>query len=314
MPSFRASNFIKNLYAYKGSKPEKVEPQPAKSSMAGVKSSEFNTDFGSAVSSKSKGKITTTSTLAPDLQVANKAASTGLGNNLAYLEQDPTQRFSMMESGDDPVFNLMEIQRNKAENQAAGRMALRAQGTGNLNSTSYGGALGAIDNESQTRRLQNILSTLQYGNETARGNAATQMGAIQGLAGLAYPLASGANNSLFTALNAQDRVALANAQQAFEAEQINTQAMNQYNQANRSALGSVLGSTLGVTGSILAPSFGMAPMTSNPMMSSGGGGGLMSSVGSGGGGNGLSSLSFSDPATVEKLGDFESFLAPVMFA
>lgn len=244
MPSFTpiTKRFDALLLAYHTSspKPKKVTYHPAQSEYNGMNEADYNSDFGSGNSRKEsytdpttgqqQTRIVTSSSLAPNLQGSQQSAASGLQSNLDYLRQSPDQRIASITSGNDPVFAALEVQRQKAEDQAAGRAALRAQGTGNLNSTAYGSTLSGIDNESQNRRLQDMVTALQYGNDTATQGVNTNMGVQSGLAGLVYPLESAAGSTLQTGLNANNQIGLTNAQQQLAADQYNAQKMDAYNQ------------------------------------------------------------------------------------
>jgi hypothetical protein len=309
------------LMAFKSSSPKKVKYNPVTSQYDGTNKSTFNTDFATGTStitpytytdpltgeSSTKKELVTDSYLNPELKTAANTASTGLNNNLSYLSMDPNQRVSFLTSGQDPLYNVLNEQANRTFDQNVGRTSLDAAKTGNQNSTALGGALGSLYSNDSLIRNQILLNALNYGNQTANTNAATNLGAIGGLANLSYPLGSAANSSLQSALNQLDSVGLSNAQNQLQADMYNTSAAN----ANRTNWGSVIGSGLGTLASVgLAPFTGGASLLALPSAlssfgssfgGSGGGGAISGGMGGSGYGypssysNPLSSYSFTNP-------------------
>lgn len=302
------------------SKPNKVKYNPVTSQYNGTNQSTFNTDFATGNSTikpytytdpltgqtSTKQQLVTDATLNPELQKAANTATSGLNSNLSYLSMDPNQRVNFLTSGQDPLYNVLNEQNNRAYQQNVGRTSLDAARTGNANSTALGGALGTLMSNDQLTKNQILLNALQYGNQTANTNAATNLGAIGGLANLSYPLGSAANSSLQSALNQLDSVGLQNAQNQLQADMYNTSAQN----AARTNWGQVIGGSLATAAALgLAPFTGGASLLAVPGTIGMAGGGFGKSGGgmsgySGGGGsyyqpaaysNSLGNYNFSNP-------------------
>lgn len=243
--------------------PKKVKAPVITSQYDGTNKSTFNSDFGTGMSTIQAGavdpvtgkptkEIITNSNLNPALKGVADTATSGLQNNLSYLSMDPNQRVGFLTSGQDPLYNVLSDQNNKAFDQNMGRANINAARNGNQNSTALGGTLGQLMSNDQVTKNQILLQALGYGNQTANTNAATQLGAIGGLANLTYPLGSAANSSLQSALNQLDSISSQNAQMQFEANKINTSASN----AAQTNWGKVIGGSLAT-----AAALGLAPFT-----------------------------------------------------
>lgn len=235
------------LYAYKGPvKPEHADIKPTVSGYAGVNNAGFSTDFGSGTSGitgTGKNKTyQTTATLSPQLAGIGQTAATGLGNNLQFLQQDPNQRVGFMTSGQDPTYNVLNEQADRARQEAIGRQLVDGHQGGITNSTTMGSALGKITNDDLLRRNQILLSALDYGNQTAQSNAGINMNTISGLNGLITPLGSAAASQLQTAKGSQDAANAATvAAQNSEATRY-AGLMDAYNkQQSQQAFGGALG-------------------------------------------------------------------------
>lgn len=265
MPKPFSRNFIAVLAAYKTPKPPAPKASPtATSSYNNVNDSTDTSDFGTSSTrlqpytytdpltgkTSTKNQLATTSTLSPDLQPIKTTAETGLGNNLSYLNGNPQQQASNALAGNDPYYNVLQDQEKKAESQAGGALALKAQGTGNLNSTTYGSALGTFNSDAQQRNNQNLLGALQYGNQVATGNVGTNAGVLAGLNGLTSPLGTATAATLQNGLNQNNQVALANAQ----IQQANTAAQNAYQQQlYQYKQNQAFGGALGAYGNFIDP-------------------------------------------------------------
>ncbi len=228
-----------------GKKPKKVKAPQVTSAYNGVTTANYGSDFGGATSTKDGNALNTTTTLSSGLQPASQAAQSGLGASLGYLNRSPADQYAYATSGQDPYYNVLSINADRALANSTGQAALAARRLGGTNSTAYGSALGTVASNDALQRNQNLLAALQYGNQTARDNAATQLGTIGGLAQLTYPLATAANNNLLTAFNQQDATAEANAARQMEANKINTAALNAYNQQQSAMWGNAIGTVLG---------------------------------------------------------------------
>jgi hypothetical protein len=275
--------------------PKKVKAPVITSQYDGTNKSTFNSDFGSGssffqtgandpITGKPTKEIVTNSTLNPALQGVANTATSGLQNNLSYLSMDPNQRVGFLTSGQDPLYNVLTDQNNKAFDQNMGRANINAARNGNTNSTALGGTLGQLMSNDQVTKNQILLQALGYGNQTANTNAATQLGALGGLAQLVYPLGSAANSSFQSALNQLDSVASQNAQMELQARMANAQAQN----SKKSPWGSIAGAALGVGGALLAPFTGGLSIPIGAALGSG----VSGALGGGGGGGGYSGGGF----------------------
>lgn len=256
------------LMAYKGAKPAKAKVSPTVSGYQDVSGSSFNGPFGSGSSSfgaadpvTGKKQIDTSMSLSAPLQQAGNTASTGLNDNLAYLQRDPTEQVNHLTSGQDPLYNVLHEQSQRAYDQNLGRLHLDAQQAGGSNSTAAGAAYGRLMGDKGLIDNQNLYQGLSYGNQTATQNAGTNLGAIGNLAQLTYPLGSAANAQLNTAVQGQDRAQAATAQSQNTAENNYTASNNQYNQQKQAALWSAIGGTLsgGLAGGLSAYGGAMSP-------------------------------------------------------
>lgn len=299
MPKPFSRNFIAELAAYKGAKAKTAKFAPASSSYGDVNQSDYSGPFGSGqsrietytdpVTGKPAKRLTTNSLLNPTLQYASDTASSGLNNNLGYINQNPTDQLNGALGGNNPWFNVLNDQQHKAEQQAAGRIALRAQGTGNLNSTSAGAALGTLDSLAQEQRNQNLLNSILSANQLASSNVGTNLGALGGLANLVYPMGNNSAATLQNALNQNNQVNLQNSAQQNSINVENAKMQNAQQQANQQSIGNMIGTGIGALGTIGGAALG-GPIGAQLGGALGkwaggaiGGGGL-------GGGNGVPSL------------------------
>lgn len=182
-------------------------------------SATFSSDFGRGAANfdPATGQIKTNSRLTDTLRGAGLEAQRGLKGSLGYLEQTPTQHYANI--GADPYYQILDEQTKRSLDDLTARGKVDAYSTGNTNSTAYGGLLGSIYNDNALRRNQNVLSAIDFGNNTARTNAATQLGSIQGLAGLVNPLASQANAQLNQGILGNQSASQFNAGQNAQANQ-----------------------------------------------------------------------------------------------
>lgn len=249
-------------------------------------------------------KIFTDLRLSPLLQRANKTAQQGLGTNLDFLNIDPNQRFTFIDSGRDPLFNILRDQALKEEQLARGRAQVNATSSGNLNSTAFGGLLGTIANDAVRRRNEDIIRALEFGDTQARNNVGTQLSTIGSLANLIYPLGTVTNQNLLTSMGARDagsqfnvsnnlQSQIQNAANSLAAQQSNQGAALQAAQieqqerlTNQARQQSFLGSLIGGIGTLA-----LAPFSGGGSLGGGLASGLLG-IGGGGGGSSISPASF----------------------
>lgn len=289
--------------AYKGgSKPQKAEVAPFKSIYKDTYEAGYDSPFGSATSQllpkvmvNPSGKtingqeLSTTLNLSPELQGINTTATTGLQNNLSFLQQDPNQRVGYLTSGQDPLYNALTTQQDLTLQNNLGRAQLQAQKTGGMNSTALGSAQsGLLANDSIVRN-QNLLTALNSANDNARQDTQVNQGVIGNLAQLLYPLGSAANSNLMTALNQTDQGRFQTAAAQNAANQQYAADMNAYNKSKAGATASGIGTLAGAAlGAALAIPTGGLSLAAIPAMAGGAmsGAGLGSSIGSAIGGGG----------------------------
>lgn len=262
--------------------------------------SNYATPYSFGSSGIDNGILKTSATLAPGLQSASDTASAGLTPNLAFLQQDPNQRIAFIDGGNDPLYNILSERIRRAEADALGRAKVNAQGTGNSNSTAYGSAMGTILNDSLLRKNSTLLDALNFGNENARANIGTNLGAIGTFANLANPAGAAANSNSLAAYSAQDQAASNNAGNQLQANMANAAAQNAQNMLEQQKKSSMLGNLVNLGGTLLGSAFGGpvgGAIGSKLAGAFSGGGGASGSIGgsllSGGGGLGeLSSFGF----------------------
>ncbi len=276
----------------KKKKPEKPKVVATKSVFSDARDFGVSSDFGSALATHEKfnytdpltGKVkpqtrfTTTSALNPELGYIKDQATEGLSNNMGFLQMDPNQRIDYLNSGSDPLYNLLKEQTSRDLEKAMGRAAVNSQGMGTRNSTTAGATQAGILNDNIIRSNTNLLNALNFGNENARADAGLNMGTLSGLAGLLYPMTATANANQFAGLGQADAAAAATAAAQNAANLQYANAMNAYNQANAGGLGGILRGGIGLLGSIAgAPFTGGASLLGAPSaLSSMFGGGLPS--------------------------------------
>lgn len=267
-----------------GNKPKQIQASTYKSSFAPVKSTSFGSDFGTGTSSidPTTGQWSTSSSLSPGLKQVADSSTSGLNNNINYLNQDPSQRFASIAAGQDPTYNAIQTQSQRQTDQALGRAQVDAQSAGNLNSTALGAQLGAIHNDDILRTNTNQANAYTLGNQTATNNANTLLGSLTGMGNLSYPLATGANSNLTTANQSIDTNGQFNAQQQQQA-QIQNQNLAMQQQAQHQALiGSLVNAAATIGGAAIGGPLGgaigskLGGMVSNGM--SGGSGGYFKAV------------------------------------
>lgn len=289
MPKRLSNRFDALWMAYKGGKkPKKATVTPTRSAFDGVDSASFSSDFGTGLSGfkvnpDGTKAIETSASLNPGLQGVATTATGGLQNNLSYLNQDPNQRVGFLTSGQDPLYNVLQENLRRTTDNNLGRARLTAFGTGNQNSTAGGAALGQILNNDALNQQQNLYQALQYGNQTATGNANTNLGTLGGLANLVYPLASTSNSNLLTAKQDQSQALAATAAARNAAEQQYISALNNYNSTKNAGMGSGIGSLIGGGLALAAAPFtgGASLSFLGPAMAMGGAAGGLAQGGSG---------------------------------
>lgn len=287
--------------AYKGgSKPQKAEVAPFKSIYKDTFEAGYDSPFGSATSQllpkvmvNPSGKtingqeLSTTLNLSPELQGINTTATTGLQNNLSFLQQDPNQRVGYLTSGQDPLYNALTTQQDLTLQNNLGRAQLQAQKTGGLNSTALGSAQSGLLANDGIVRNQNLLTALNSANDNARQDSQVNQGVIGNLAQLLYPLGSAANSNLMTALNQTDQGRFQTAAAENAANQQYANAMNAYNQSQSGAMSSGIGSLVGAgLGAALAIPTGGLSLAGGAMLGSALGGTAGGLIGGGSGGGG----------------------------
>jgi hypothetical protein len=252
------------------SKPKEVKAATYESAFSPITNTSFSSDFGTGTSSVDTGSGTqkTTSTLSAPLQGIAGQATSGLGQNLHFLQQDPSQQFGEIASGNNPLYNTMAEQNKRLTDQTLGRAELDAQGTGNTNSTTLGSELGRIHNDDLFRQNANMANAWTLGNQNSQANAGINQGVLTALANLSYPLGAAANTNLQTAMAAKDQAGQFNAtqQQAAAVQNLQTQLLRQQQQAaQQGALfntlgtlgGAIIGGPLGgATGGVITNVFG----------------------------------------------------------
>jgi hypothetical protein len=127
-----------------------------------------------------------------------------------------------------------------------GRSLVDSYGTGTGNSTTAGAAQGMIMNDAILRGNQNLLSAIDFSNQTGRANLGANLDTMGSIANLLYPMGAAANANLMTALGSRDNFAMANAQAENAANLQYSQAMQAYNQQKQSGLGSLIGGGIGL--------------------------------------------------------------------
>lgn len=277
---FRHKDFIRSLYAYLGgnNKPKKAKVTNARTSYRNVDESSFDTDFGSGFAQvtgpTSRREFEVSSRLNPSLAGAIDPAGQGLQANAEYLARDPEQRVDYLRSGNDPYYNILQENADRNRRDLIGRAEVNSYLGGRSNSTSMGAALGQIYNDDILRQNQILLSALDYGNQTARNDIATQLGLVSGLNQLVTPLGAAASAQLQTALNARDRVSLANAGAKNAAELQYASDYNRYQASQPSLAGNLIGTGISALG--LLPGAGsVAGLFNGGAQGGGGSGGIV---------------------------------------
>ena len=299
MPKRISTRLDALLMAYKGDdKPKKAKVTKAVSQFEGVNSASFNGPFGSGSSTRNpytykdpvtgqestQQRLETNINLSPELTKAGQSASTGLSNNLSFLQTDPNERISFLTGGSDPTYNALKIESDRATENAMGRARLNTLKGGIGNSTAAGGALGSILNDDILRQNKLLTNVLDFRNQNARADAQTNLSSISGLSNLVYPLGSAANSNLMAAFGAQDQTAAANAAAINAAEMQHAQAMNQYNATKNAGMGSGVGSLVGAgLGALLAIPTGGLSLAAGASLGAGLGGAAGDLFGGGGG-------------------------------
>lgn len=233
--------------------------------------------FGYSPLNTKQTEITTDAQLPDYLSGIPKLAGQGVESNLSFLQQTPQQQYDQAVGGNNPLYNILMENTNRAREQALGRSLVDYNNMGTANSTTAGSAQGTILNDAIMQGNQNLLNAINFSNETGRANLGANLNSLGSMANLLYPTMSLGNANAMQAWGQRDATAMANANAQNAANLQHAQAMNQYNQQRASSLGGMIGGGIGLLGSAaLAPFTGGASLMAAPGMMSnmfGGGGG-----------------------------------------
>lgn len=222
--------------------------------------------------------LVTESSLSSDLQTANEAAQQGLGQNLQYIGQTPTQQYQELQGGNNPYYNLSREQNDRAFETSLSSLDRRFARNGLGNSTARGAITATVANDANLRDAALQTEALNYLNNRALTNAQTQQGVVDSLARIAYiPLAM-SNQNMFDANRIDQASGMFNAQAENQMKQLQYQAQLQQAQQGSpwaqlagQVVGTALGATMGPMGAQIGGQLGGA--MAGRMFGGGSGGG-----------------------------------------